>query len=214
VLQREVRELSNIGGLTELPRLLSLLAAHPMSQLNASALSRHTGIPGTTMKRYLTLLETTFFVQSLPAWTTNIGKRLVKAPKLYLADTGLAAHLLGIDQARLEVEPHLLGPLLENYVAMELRKQLGWSESAPSLYHFRIHTGQEVDLVLEDSAGRLVGIEVKASASVSPHDFAGLRVLAQAVGPRFLKGLVLYTGAEAVPFGPKLEAQPVQALWA
>jgi len=107
----------------------------------------------------------------------------------------------------------MLGPLLENFVALELRKLIGWSRTQPELFHFRIHAGPEVDVVLEDAAGRLVGIEVKAAASVSADDFKGLRALAQYAGRRFHRGLVLYTGRESVPFGAHLYALPVDALW-
>jgi predicted AAA+ superfamily ATPase len=137
---------------------------------------------------------------------------------VYLLDTGLAAYLLGLDAARLTADPNLRGPLLETFVAAELRKQIGWSRrrnhGTPRLYHLRETTGVEVDLVLEDPAGQLVGVEVKASATVTGHDFKGLRALAAMAGPRFRRGVVLYTGAEAVPFGANLLALPIGALWA
>ena len=148
----------------------------------------------------------------LPAWSGNLGKRLVKAPKLLLCDTGLAAHLAGVDAERLSREFGLVGPLLENFVAMELRKQSAWSRMQPRLFHFRTQTGQEVDLVLEDRAGRIVGIEVKAGATVGAQDFKGLRMLAEAVGKRFRRGVVLYTGTTVIPFGANLHALPVSAL--
>jgi len=107
----------------------------------------------------------------------------------------------------------LFGPLLETFVMLELRKQLAWSRVRAGVFHFRTQTGQEVDLVLEDPAGRLVGIEVKAGATVKAEDFRGLRVLQEAVGGRFVRGLVLYTGAESVSFGPRLMALPVESVW-
>lgn len=213
ILQRDIRDLANIEGLTALPRLLALLAARVMAVMNVAEISRSSAMPLSTLQRYLALLETTFLVQRLPAWSRNLGKRLVKAPKLLLADTGLAAHLLGADMKRLTETPHLLGPLLENFVAMELRKQIAWSQTKPQMFHFRTQTGQEVDLVLEDKAGRIVGIEVKASATVSAQDFKGLRHLSEAVGKRFRRGVVLYAGSTAIPFGANLHALPVNALW-
>ncbi|MFQ5930585.1 MAG: ATP-binding protein [Acidobacteriota bacterium] len=213
ILQRDVRDLANIEGLTALPRLLSLLAARAMSLLNLSELSRSIAIPQTTLKRYMALLQTTFLVQTLPAWSGNLGKRLVKAPKLVFSDTGLMSYLLGLGKQRLTMDTNLLGPLLENFVVMELLKQVTWSQTQPRLFHFRMQTGQEVDIVLEDSAGRLVGIEVKAGATVTAQDFKGVRTFAEATGRRFHRGLVLYTGTESVPFGPRLHALPVNALW-
>lgn len=213
ILQRDVRDLARIEGLTELPRLLALLASRPMAQLNYADLSRGTGLPQSTLKRYFALLEMVFLVQLLPPWHANIGKRLVKTPKVLLTDSGLAAHLMGIDHARLARDRTLLGGLLESFVAMELVKQSGWSVDPPALYHFRTHEGDEVDLVLERRGGALVGIEVKSAATVSAADFKGLRALAEIAGQRFQRGIVLYTGSEIVPFGAGLFALPVEALW-
>lgn len=213
ILQRDVRDLANIEGLASLPRLLSLLAARAMSVMNIAEISRSLAMPLSTLQRYLVLLQTTFLIQILPAWSANLGKRLVKAPRLVLADTGLACHLLGIDRARLARAPAHLGPLLENFVAMELRKQVAWSRTRPQLFHYRTQTRQEVDFVLEDKTGRVVGVEVKATATVTGSDFKGLRHLAEAVGKRFRRGMVLYTGSEVIPFGANLHALPIAALW-
>ncbi|MDW8255364.1 MAG: DUF4143 domain-containing protein, partial [Chloroflexota bacterium] len=160
ILQRDVRDLARIEGLTELPRLLALLAARPMAQLNFADLSRGVGPPQPTLKRYFALLEAVFLVKLLPPWHVNIGKRLVKTPKVLLTEKGLAAHPMGIDATRLAHDRGLQGGLLESFVAMELVKQAGWSGNPPGLYHFRTHAGDEVDLVLERRGGAVVGIEV------------------------------------------------------
>ena len=213
ILQRDVRDLANIERLSEIPRLLALLASRAAQPLGFADLARTLSIPQTTLKRYLSLLETTFLVRLLPAWFSNVGKRLAKAPKLLLADTGLLAHLLAVDAERLRRDTTLLGHVLENFAAMELVKQLAWSEPACRPFHFRTHAGAEVDLVLEDRAGRLVGIEVKNASSVQRRDFRGLETLATLAGERFVRGVLLYTGATAVPFGRKLHALPMTELW-
>ena len=213
ILQRDVRDLANIEHLRAMPRLLALLAARTASLLNFSELSRSLGLPQSTLKRYMALLETAFLLQPLPAWSANLGKRIVRSPKVVLNDSGLAAHLIGIDKQRLMTDPYLTGSLLESFVVTELRKQAGWSRTVPQLFHFRTQTGQEVDIVLEDAAGRVVGIEVKASATVAGNDFKGLRVLKESISGRFLRGIVLYLGSESVTFGPKLSAHPISALW-
>jgi predicted AAA+ superfamily ATPase len=213
ILQRDIRDIANIAGLTEMPRLLSLLAARPMSVLNYAELSRTIGFPQSTLKRYFALLEMIFLVRTIPPWHANIGKRLVKSPKVMLCDTGLAAHLSGMDAAHLSSDRTKLGGLLENFVALEIIKQQGWSNVGASLFHFRTHEGQEVDLVLERRSGEIVGVEVKGSATVSASDFTGLRVLAQASGKRFHRGIVLYTGREIVSFGSNLWAVPMEGLW-
>lgn len=213
ILQRDVRDLSNIEGLTQLPRLLSLLAARSASLVNYAELSRSASMPQSTLKRYVSLLEATFLVRTLPAWSSNLSKRLVRSPKLLLCDTGLISAMQGLNAKRLASDPVLMGPLLENFVAMELRKQSAWSNTQPQIFHFRTQTGQEVDLVMENAAGRVVGVEVKSSATVGSRDFRGLRALAEASGDRFLCGIVLYTGKTAVPFGDNLHALPVSSLW-
>ncbi|MGH9854196.1 MAG: ATP-binding protein [Blastocatellia bacterium] len=213
ILQRDVREMANIEGLTELPRVLTLLATRASSLHNLAEISRGVSIPQTTLRRYLTLLETTFLLAPLPAWSSNLGKRLVKAPKLALSDTGLLTYLLGATKERLAEDSSVLGRALENFVVTELRKQSSAGKTKPQLFHFRTESDQEVDVVLEDAAGRLVGVEVKANAAVTGGDFKGLRALQEMTGKRFTRGVVLYTGAESVPFGPDLFALPIESLW-
>lgn len=213
LVQRDVRELANIDGLTEMPRLLAALAARASTLLNFADIARDLKMPQTTLKRYLTLLETTFLVQTLPAWSTNLASRLVKAPKLLLNDSGLISHLIGMGMEDTANPSFPVGGLVENFVVMELRKLASWSRTQPKLYHFRLHTGPEVDIVLEDRAGNIVGVEVKAGANVDSGDFRGLRTLAAAAGKRFRRGIVLYTGGQTVPFGANLHAVPIEALW-
>lgn len=212
ILQRDVRDLANVERLSEMPRLMSLLAARAGKLLNTAELARSLGFPLSTLRRYLTLLETTFLLRYLPPWTANLGKRVVKSPKVFLCDTGLLSHLLGIDAGR-DTAPDLVGALLESFVVMEIQKQVTWSDLRPKLFHFRAQTGQEVDFVLEDAGGGVVAIEVKAASTVGEKDFRGLRFLKEKLGPRFRGGTVLYTGRETVPFAPDLHALPVWRLW-
>lgn len=213
LLQRDIRDLAHIEGLTEMPHLLGLLAARLTSLMNMSELSRATGIAHSTLRRYLTLLEATFILQPLPAWSTNLGKRLVKSPKVHLVDSGLAAHLRGdTEPSQLAASP-AIGPLLESFVLQEIRKQLGWSRRLATPYHFRTTVGREVDIVLEAPGGYVTGIEVKASASVDARDFAGLEALASASGGKFVRGVVLYMGDYAAPFGDRMWAVPIDELW-
>jgi predicted AAA+ superfamily ATPase len=213
ILERDVRDLANVESLTVMPRLLSLLAARTGTLLNFADLSRASGIPQSTLKRYFALFETTFLVQLIPAWSANIANRLIKTPKVHLVDPGLASYLIGLDAARLANDPNFRGPLLESFVAGELMKQITWSKHKPSLFHYRQATGQEVDLVLEDLAGNLVGIEVKASGTITGNEFKGLRSLAELAGKCFRCGIVLYTGDTAASFGANLHALPLQTLW-
>lgn len=213
VVQREVRDLAGIAGLAELPRLFSMLAARTASLLNVAEVSRTSGIPQSTLRRYLTLIEGAFVVSTLPAWTGDPGRRLARAPKLHVTDTGLGAWLTGTNEHRLLSERERFGALLETYVAMEIRKQLGWSSMAARMLHYRSHDGVEVDLVLEDRSGRIVGIEVKASATVRADDLRGLRRLAERVPARWTRGILFYLGQNVVPFGERTVALPISALW-
>jgi predicted AAA+ superfamily ATPase len=212
ILQRDVRDIANIDGLTAMPRLLSMLATRSPSLLNYSELSRTTGLPQSTLKRYMALFETIFLIDHLPAWYSNLGKRLVKTSKLVMNDTGLLATLLAVNAARVENNP-LCGALIENFVIMELKKQITWSDTKPTMLHYRTQAGQEVDVVLEDTAGRIVGIEIKSAKSVGGQDFRGLQSLAEASGNSFLKGIVLYGGSEIISFGSNLFALPIDSLW-
>ena len=214
ILQREVRELSRIEGLADLPRLLALLAGRAASILNAAELARASGFNYMTLRRYLALLEKVFFIHLIPSWSGSMARRLVRHPKLMLVDGGLLAHLLSIDLTRFERDPTLVGMVLENFVALELRKQLSWSRDVGKrLFHFRAHTGEEVDAVLERRGGEVVGVEVRATSAARPADFRGLRALAEATGKKFVRGVVLYTGRETIGFARNLHAVPISALW-
>lgn len=214
MLQRDIRDLANIADSTAVPRLLSAVAARAGGLLNFADLSRTMGLPQTTLKRYFALLEGTFLVQLLRPWARNLGKRVIQTPKVYLNDTGLLAHMLGITADRLRAEGSLAGSILENFVLMELRKQCSWSTTQPEVFYWRTVTGEEVDIVLEDRSGRLVGIEVKAAATLGSGDVRGLQALAATVGKNWVRGIVLYAGTEIVPFSANLHGVPLTRLWA
>ena len=213
ILQRDVRDLSRVDGLHALPNLLKLLATRASGLLNLADVGRDAGLPHTTLTRYLALLETVFLVHRLPAWSPNLGKRLVKASKLHLVDTGLACHLIGTDARRLNEDRSLLGRILETFVVGEFRKQLSWTDPRTALCHFRTAAGSEVDVLLEKADGSVAGVEVKASATVGAADFVALQELREQLGKRFRAGVVLYTGDQLVPFGDKLWLVPLPALW-
>jgi uncharacterized protein len=213
VFAKDVRDLSNIRGLVTLPNLMALLAARNASLFNVAELSRSSTLPQSTLTDYLHLLEALFLIRRVPAWSSNLGKRLVKTPKLYMLDSGLAASLLNVDAERLQREPTLFGGLLENFVVMELFKQLTWSKTRAHLYHFRTHTGQEVDIVLEGPAGDVVGLEVKNKVSISAKDFKGLEALKELTGKKFKRGVLFYMGENLLPFGENIWAVPLSGLW-
>ena len=217
ILQRDVRDIADIADVTQLPRILSVIASRTANLLNVTELSSNLAMPYATLHRYLAILEATYLVTRLPAWSGDLGARATRTPKVYLSDTGLAGQLMGLNTERLLDSVGggvLLGALLETFVMTELLKQASWSQTRPALFHFRTQSRQEVDIVLERRGGEIVGIEVKAAATVSAADFKGLNALREAtVGARFLRGIVFYTGDVAVAFGPDLYAVPLSFLW-
>lgn len=214
LLQRDVRDLANIEGLTDLPRLLALLAARSGALLNMSEISRATALAHSTLRRYLALLEATFVFRPLRAWSNELGKRFVRSPKIHLLDSGLAAHLRGDADAQALAQSPGLGPLVETFAVQEVCKLLGWSRHAATPHHFRTAAGQEVDLVLETAGDqRIAGIEVRASSNLIQGDFRGLRALAEAAGDKFAGGVVLYLGEQCLPFAENMWALPISVLW-
>ncbi|MGC9312154.1 MAG: ATP-binding protein [Sediminispirochaetaceae bacterium] len=213
ILSRDVRDVASIEGLSDVPRLLSLMASRCGSLVNFSELSNSTAIPQSTLKRYMKILEILFLYQPLEAWSSNRGKRLIKSPKIHLVDTGLTAALAGVSESRVFKDNLVFGPLLESFVINELRKQMSWAEQSCRLYHYRSSSGREVDAVLETTDGRIVGIEVKAAASVKSPDFRGLQSMKEDAGDSFVHGIILYDGNMSVGFGDRLAAVPISALW-
>lgn len=212
ILQRDVRDLAQVEQLTELPHLLKLLATRSASLLNFAEISRASNLTQTTLKRYFALLETLFLVYRLPSWERNPSKRLVKAPKVFVPDVGLLAHLCALTPDRLLVDPSLMGALVETFVFSELVKHVAFSNQHLSLWHYRTQNHIEVDFILEDRMGKITGIEVKASATVDAKDFKGLKHLQEEAG-HFERGIVLYAGREIVPFGSGLWAVPLSVWW-
>jgi uncharacterized protein len=210
VLGRDVRDLAQIEGLYSLPNLLTLIAARSASLLNLADLARDAKLPHTTLKRYLALLQTLFLHHELPAYSSNLTKRFVKAPKLHVSDTGLLCHLLRTTKAQLETDRKLLGQILETFVVNEFRKHQSWSH-AYDLYHYRTYPGEEIDLILETPRG-LVAVEVKASQTITPDSFKTLKAFAADTKKRFLKGVVFYLGTQTLSYADNLEAVPAGAL--
>jgi predicted AAA+ superfamily ATPase len=213
LIERDVLELANIERRGDLLKLLGLLAGRTGGLLVPTTIANLSGIPRTTLIRYLELLSSVFLIKTIPAWSSSQTHRAIGTPKLAFVDTGIASHLIGQDAARLGDPGGAAGSMMENFVAMELARQLTWSTERARLFHYRTKDKLEVDAVLETPDGRVVGIEVKAGATVRAEDLQGLRNLAHALGDRFVAGFVLYTGQQTLPFGNRIRALPMDALW-
>jgi predicted AAA+ superfamily ATPase len=212
IVERDVPRLADISDRLAIPRLLGVVAARRMGLLNLADLARALEMNRVTVERYLSLLQLAYLVRMVPAFSGDIARRLIKAPKPMLIDTGLLVYLMGVGEARLLDDPNTFGPVLENFVATELLKQLSLPPRKAELLHFRTRE-REVDLVLESRDGRVVGVEVKASESPGRSDWRGLEALRDLLGERFHRGVLLHTGSAAVPHGDRMWALPVDSLW-
>jgi hypothetical protein len=212
ILERDIRGLADIERLDRLPALLASIALRSRGPLNKASLSQDLGIPNSSIDRYLALLERVFLVKRLPAWHGRLQSRLVKSPKLLLADSGLLCNLLRYDSARLEDDPTAFGVALESYVGMELVKSAELSEAEPRIFHYRTSKGAEIDFVIEAADGQVAGVEVKSARGVDEEDFSRFEKLRDALGDRFVRGIVLYAGDRVLPFGDRLAAWPVGLL--
>jgi uncharacterized protein len=210
---RDVSQLSDIERTAEMRALIRILAARSGQLLVVNKVASDTRLPASTLHRYLNLLEEVFLIKRIPAWSRNVSARAIGTPKLAFVDSGVAANLLGADVRSLVRPGGAFGPLLEGFVLMELARQLTWSRQRVELFHYRTKDKVEVDAVLENRQGSVVGIEIKASSTVGPDDFRGLRHLAQRIGGDFVVGIVFYTGTQTLPFGPQMRAVPIGALW-
>lgn len=213
LVQRDVRDLARIRSLDVLPRLLAAAAGQTARLLNVADLAAPFQLSRPTIREYVTLLEQVFLLEELPPWHANRLSRLVKTPKLHACDSGVACALLGVDARALSDDRALLGQVLETFVYQELRRQASWSDDPIAFHHFRDRDDFEVDIVLERGGRALAGVEVKASATVRPSDFRGLKKLAELAGRRFAAGVVLYDGELSASFGDRMFAVPIRSLW-
>ncbi|MEV0360759.1 ATP-binding protein [Nocardia sp. NPDC050697] len=213
LIARDIQQLTEIERVAEMRTLVRLLVARSGGLLSTATLSNELGLGVSTVKRYLALLEEVFVVKRIPAWSRNVSSRATTAPKLAFVDSGIAAHQIGADARSLLRPTGQLGPLLEGFVLSELARQLTWAAEDAELFHYRTRDQIEVDAVLENRRGEVVGIEVKAASTVGADDFRGLRHLAERLGADFRTGIVLHTGQQTLPFGPKMLAMPISALW-
>jgi predicted AAA+ superfamily ATPase len=213
LIQRDIRDLARLDKLEHLPRLLAMLAQVSGQLCNFSQLGGQIGLDHKTVSRYLAVFEQMYLLQRVPAWAGTALGQLIKTPKLQFIDSGLLAALLEISDISPLNQRSRFGPLLESFVFGELLKFCTWSERRYAMSYYRDKSQREVDFVIEDSQGNVVGIEVKAAATVGSGDFSGLRQLASLTGSHFAAGLVLYDGDITLPFGPNCWAVPLKSLW-
>jgi len=213
IVARDVRDVAGVDKLDHLPRFLRALAQTAGQLCNYSQLAGQVGLDGKTAARYVGVFEQMYLLRRVDVWARNRLSRVIKTPKLQFIDSGLLGSLLELTPNVVEHDRTRLGPVLETFVYSELLKHSTSAEGSYSLMYYRDTDQFEVDLVIENAAGELVGVEVKAAATVKPSDLRGLRKWSGLAGDRFKMGVVLYDGNETLPLGDGLWAAPLSTLW-
>jgi predicted AAA+ superfamily ATPase len=212
IVERDIRDIADLDKLAQMPRLLQVLAHHSGQLTNFSQLGRQIGFDDKTARKYIAILEQLFLVHRVEPWFRNRLKRLVKTPKLHFIDSGLLAVTIGATEERVAKDRSIFGPLLETFLFSEVMKQVSWLDESCTLHYYRDKDQDEVDIVVESESGAIVGLEIKAAATVNAGDFRGLRKLSEALGQNFKLGLVLYDSENTVPFGDNMFAAPISCL--
>jgi len=213
LIQRDVRDVAGIDKLAELPRFLRCLAQVSGQMCNYSQLGAQVGLDSKTAARYTGVFEQMYLLKRVDVWARNRLKRVVKTPKLQFMDAGLLATLAELGFAEAQRNRARFGHVLETFVYSELLKHTTTAEGDYRLLYYRDLDQVEVDVVIENAAGQLVGVEVKAAATVDERDLRGLKKLASAAGDQFKLGVLLYDGTETLPLGDGLWAAPLSTLW-
>ncbi len=196
----------------KLRSVLESCAARTGLELNKRATADDVGIDFKTADRYLSLLEDLCVTSRVPAWHTKRLQRLTRSPKIHLADTGMAAHLLNVDATSVGRDPMLVGQMFETFATNELSAHIETAQSETRMFHLRDRDGKEVDIVLE-SEGRIVGIEIKSSSVISHDDARGLMWLRDRVGDSFVGGAVLSSSSVPFQLNEHVWSLPLSALW-
>jgi predicted AAA+ superfamily ATPase len=212
IMERDVQDIARIDQLIQMPSLLNLLATQSGQLLNLTQWGAQLKLDSKTVDRYVGVLERLYLVQRLHAWGRHEANRLIKTPKLHFLDAGLQGALTRLSPELLMTQRARWGATLETWVYGELRKAIALSPDFWVMSHYRDKDQLEVDFVLEDSLRQVIGIEVKAAASIQAQDFKGLKRLQAQAGDDFITGILLYDGTHAYPFGDRLWAVPLSAL--
>ena len=213
IIQRDVRDVAGIDKLDQLPRFLRALAQVSGQMCNYTQLGGQIGLDHKTAARYIGVFEQMYLLKRVEVWAKNRLSRVVKTPKMQFIDSGLLSTLADVTSAHAQQNRSRFGSILETFVFGELLKHTTTSENDYQLLYYRDHDQFEVDFIIENAAGHLVGVEVKAAATVKESDLRGLKRLASIAGEHFKLGVILYDGEETLPLGKDLWAAPLSSLW-
>lgn len=206
-LQRDVRTLTRVMDLDDFTLFLKLIAGRTGQLLNKSELSVTAGLSHATVKRWLSILKTSFVITSLQPYYKNYNKRLVKSSKIYFYDTGLACNLLSIREEKQLLTHHLLGSLFENFVITELMKHFLNRGLSPNFYFWRDNAGHEIDLLIE-YGGKLYPVEIKAARTLRPAFFDNLRFFKKLAGKEVGTSYLIYGGQQRQSRSEGIEVRP------
>jgi hypothetical protein len=214
LIERDVSSVATLRSPERLEDVLRLVASRSGALAEPYALGRELSLDGKTVRRHLETLDRLFLIRTVPAWSTNLGARITRTPRVYLSDSGLLAHVLGADADvfTTDLVGEIAGPLIETLVVNEICRQAAWATTRVHVSYYRDAQQREIDLVLE-AGRRVVGVEVKASTTANLRDARHLGFLRDRLGTRFVRGVVLYTGAAPLPLGDRLSAHPISTLW-
>ncbi len=213
IIQRDVPDVAGIERLDQLPRFLRALAQTAGQMCNYTQLAGQVGLDGKTAAKYVGIFEQMYLLKRVDVWARNRLNRVVKTPKLQFIDSGLLATLLDLTAQEVENDRTRFGNVLETFVFAELLKHTTTAEGDYRLMYYRDADKVEVDMVIENAAGQLVGVEVKATATVQESALRGLKKLSGLAGDSFKMGILLYDGDEIMPLGDRIWAAPLSTLW-
>lgn len=213
IIQRDVRDVAGIDRLDQLPRFLRALAQVSGQMCNYTQLGGQVGLDHKTAARYISVFEQMYLLKRVEVWARNRLNRVVKTPKVQFIDSGLLSTLIDLTPAMVEQDRSRFGNVLETFVYGELLKHATTADGDYQLLYYRDHDQFEVDVIVENTGGQLVGVEIKAAASVKESDLRGLKRLASIAGDQFKLGVILYDGTETLPLGDRLWAAPISTLW-
>jgi predicted AAA+ superfamily ATPase len=213
LLDRDVRDIANIDGLTQLPKLLRLLAARAGTPLNLSGLSRETNLPHTSITRYVDLLKALYLIRTVPAWSADAEVKLARTPKAYLVDTGLACHLNQVDEKQLARPGDLRSAMLETFLANELLRLIQTADVSAELFHMRTVKNKEIPFLIETRDGRIIAIDFQDQAVPSQQSTERLNYVKEVVGDKWHRGIWLHTGTDAKALASDIHAVPISCLW-
>lgn len=210
-LERDIRTLRQIGDLSQFRNFLVTLAARSAQLLNLTDIARDLGIAVNTVKEWLSVLEASYQIIILRPYYANIGKRLVKTPKIYFTDVGMLCHLTGLKDPEHAASGPLGGAIFETAVLSEIYKNVTHRGSDPRVYFWRTSAGAEVDIVF-DSGRKLIPLEVKLSATPRPAMAAAIKTFQKDMGDKAASGYVIHPGNVTLPLGEKVTALPYTEL--